>query len=145
MVYRENGRRYIPIKFSVRGRDLASTIQEAQTKWPALRAATANVRLHCIGRLQSNRAADAVGIFDTIHSLDRLSLHHISHQAARRGYQLCDDELDEEGCPVDSDMLTEAEARFRRGDIAEALIWLERALPDTFAGLSTAAVPACST
>jgi cobalt-zinc-cadmium resistance protein CzcA len=32
MVYRENGRRYIPIKFSVRGRDLASTIQEAQSK-----------------------------------------------------------------------------------------------------------------
>ena len=32
MVYRENGRRYIPIKFSVRGRDLAGTIQEAQSK-----------------------------------------------------------------------------------------------------------------
>ena len=32
MVYRENGRRYIPIKFSVRGRDLAGTIQEVQSK-----------------------------------------------------------------------------------------------------------------
>ena len=32
MVYRENGRRYIPIKFSVRGRDLAGTIQEVQTR-----------------------------------------------------------------------------------------------------------------
>ena len=32
MVYRENGRRYIPVKFSVRGRDLAGTIQEVQSK-----------------------------------------------------------------------------------------------------------------
>src|SRR5262249_49160778 len=32
MVYRENGRRYVPIKFSVRGRDLAGTIQEVQSK-----------------------------------------------------------------------------------------------------------------
>jgi heavy metal efflux system protein len=32
MIYRENGRRYIPVKFSVRGRDLASTIQDAQTR-----------------------------------------------------------------------------------------------------------------
>ena len=78
-------------------------------------------------------------------ALDRLSLHHIGHQAARRGYQLVDDDIDEEGCPVDDELLAEAEARFRRGDVAEALIWLERALPDTFAGLSTAAVPARST
>ena len=78
-------------------------------------------------------------------ALDRLSLHHISHQAARRGYELIDDEPWEDGVPVDDGMLAEAEARFRRGDVAEALIWLERALPDTFAGLATAAVPARST
>ena len=32
------------------------------------------MRLHCIGRLQSNKAAEAVQLFDAIHSLDRLSL-----------------------------------------------------------------------
>jgi pyridoxal phosphate enzyme (YggS family) len=48
-------------------------IPEAAEKWPALRA-TPNLRLHMIGRLQSNKAADAVRLFDTIHSLDRPSL-----------------------------------------------------------------------
>jgi pyridoxal phosphate enzyme (YggS family) len=51
-----------------------SRVQEAQDKWPALRAAHPDLRLHCIGRLQSNKAADAVALFDTIHSLDRRSL-----------------------------------------------------------------------
>ena len=51
-----------------------SRVQEAQDKWPALRAAHPDLRLHCIGRLQSNKAADAVALFDTIHSLDRPSL-----------------------------------------------------------------------
>ena len=49
-------------------------MQEAAAKWPALRDAHADLRLHMIGRLQSNKAAEAVGMFDTIHSLDRLSL-----------------------------------------------------------------------
>ena len=49
-------------------------VQEAQDKWPALRAAHPDLRLHCIGRLQSNKAAEAVALFDTIHSLDRASL-----------------------------------------------------------------------
>ena len=52
---------------------------------------------------------------------------------------------DDDDAPVfDEPEFVEAEACFRRGDVAEALIWLERALPDTFAGLSTAAVPARS-
>lgn len=51
-----------------------SRVQEAQDKWPALRAAHPDLRLHCIGRLQSNKAAEAVALFDTIHSLDRASL-----------------------------------------------------------------------
>ena len=51
-----------------------SRVQEAQDKWPALRAARSDLRLHCIGRLQSNKAAEAVTLFDTIHSLDRPSL-----------------------------------------------------------------------
>jgi len=51
-----------------------SRVQEAADKWPALRAAHGAIRLHCVGRLQSNKADDAVRLFDTIHSLDRASL-----------------------------------------------------------------------
>lgn len=49
-------------------------VQEAAEKWPALRAARPGVRLHMIGRLQSNKADEAVELFDVIHSLDRPSL-----------------------------------------------------------------------
>jgi len=49
-------------------------VQEAQDKWPALKAAHPDVRLHLVGQLQSNKAADAVALFDAIHSLDRPSL-----------------------------------------------------------------------
>ena len=51
-----------------------SRVQEAQDKWPALRAAHPDVRLHMIGQLQSNKAAEAAALFDVIHSLDRPSL-----------------------------------------------------------------------
>lgn len=51
-----------------------SRVQEALEKWPALLNRYCDVRLHCIGRLQSNKAADAVRLFDTIHSLDRETL-----------------------------------------------------------------------
>jgi pyridoxal phosphate enzyme (YggS family) len=49
-------------------------VQEAQAKWPALRERFPDVRLHLVGQLQSNKAADAVELFDTIHSVDRSSL-----------------------------------------------------------------------
>jgi pyridoxal phosphate enzyme (YggS family) len=49
-------------------------VQEAQDKWPALKAETPDLRLHLIGRLQSNKAFDAVKLFDSIHSVDRPSL-----------------------------------------------------------------------
>jgi len=49
-------------------------VQEAQAKWPALREATPGIALHLVGQLQSNKAADAVALFDAIHSLDRPSL-----------------------------------------------------------------------
>jgi PLP dependent protein len=49
-------------------------IQEALAKWPPLLSRHPGVRLHGIGRLQSNKAAEAVGLFDAIHSLDRPSL-----------------------------------------------------------------------
>jgi pyridoxal phosphate enzyme (YggS family) len=51
-----------------------SRVQEALVKWPDLLVRYPGVRLHCIGRLQSNKAEEAVRLFDTIHSLDRLSL-----------------------------------------------------------------------
>ena len=47
---------------------------EAADKWPSLRAAHPGLKLHMIGRLQSNKADDAVDLFDVIHSLDRPSL-----------------------------------------------------------------------
>lgn len=49
-------------------------VQEAAEKWPALRDAHADIELHLIGQLQSNKAAEAVALFDVIHSLDRPSL-----------------------------------------------------------------------
>jgi PLP dependent protein len=49
-------------------------VQEAQAKWPALREAQRDISLHLVGQLQSNKAADAVALFDAIHSLDRPSL-----------------------------------------------------------------------
>jgi pyridoxal phosphate enzyme (YggS family) len=49
-------------------------VQEAQAKWPELRAAFPDVELHLIGRLQSNKAEEAVILFDAIHSVDRPSL-----------------------------------------------------------------------
>jgi len=51
-----------------------SRVQEALRKWPELRARHSDIALHGIGRLQSNKAADAVRLFDVIHSVDRLSL-----------------------------------------------------------------------
>lgn len=49
-------------------------VQEAAAKWPALRDAFPGVELHLVGQLQSNKAAEAVSLFDVIHSLDRSSL-----------------------------------------------------------------------
>lgn len=49
-------------------------VQEALAKWPPLLGRHSGVRLHAIGRLQSNKAAEAVKLFDVIHSLDRKSL-----------------------------------------------------------------------
>lgn len=49
-------------------------VQEAQAKFPDLRARFPDLELHMVGQLQSNKADDAVALFDYIHSLDRLSL-----------------------------------------------------------------------
>jgi pyridoxal phosphate enzyme (YggS family) len=49
-------------------------VQEAQGKWPALRERHPDIRLALVGQLQSNKAGDAVALFDEIHSVDRISL-----------------------------------------------------------------------
>lgn len=49
-------------------------VQEAQTKWPGLAADFPDISLHLVGQLQSNKAEDAVALFDVIHSVDRTSL-----------------------------------------------------------------------
>ena len=49
-------------------------VQEAEAKWPALRERFPQVSLHLVGQLQSNKADEAVALFDAIHSLDRPSL-----------------------------------------------------------------------
>ena len=49
-------------------------VQEAAAKWPALREGHEGIELHLVGQLQSNKAEEAVRLFDCIHSLDRPSL-----------------------------------------------------------------------
>lgn len=52
-------------------------VQEAAEKWPNLKASYPDVELHLIGALQSNKAAQAVALFDVIHSLDRIKLARV--------------------------------------------------------------------
>jgi len=49
-------------------------VQEAKGKWPAIIAGTPGIELHLIGPLQSNKAKEAVALFDAIHSVDRSSI-----------------------------------------------------------------------
>ncbi|WP_336485789.1 YggS family pyridoxal phosphate-dependent enzyme [Methylobacterium nigriterrae] len=61
-------------------------VQETRAKWPALRERYPDVELHLIGPLQSNKAREAVELFDVIHSLDRLSLAAaLAKEIARAG------------------------------------------------------------
>ena len=61
-------------------------VQEALAKWPPLLARHPDVRLHGIGRLQSNKAGEAIKLFDTVHSLDRRSLlDALVREAAKAG------------------------------------------------------------
>lgn len=83
-------------------------VQEAEAKWPALRAEHPDVRLHLIGQLQSNKALEAVGLFDAIHSVDRISLVTALAKAMDRSGRRPDcfiqvnigDEPQKGGCPV---------------------------------------------
>ena len=49
-------------------------VQEAKAKWPALKERHPGIELHLVGSLQSNKAKEAVALFDAIHSVDRSSL-----------------------------------------------------------------------
>jgi PLP dependent protein len=61
-------------------------VVEAAAKWPGLRATAPDIRLHLVGQLQSNKAAEAVALFDVIHSVDRLSLiDALAHAMAKQG------------------------------------------------------------
>ncbi len=61
-------------------------VQEAKAKWPALKARYPDVALHLVGPLQSNKAKEAVALFDAIHSLDRASLAEaLAKEIARQG------------------------------------------------------------
>src|SRR4051812_729573 len=61
-------------------------VQEAKAKWPALREAYPGLELHLIGPLQSNKAKEAVGLFDAIHSVDRTSIAEaLAKEVAKQG------------------------------------------------------------
>ena len=61
-------------------------VQEAKAKWPALRAAHPGIELHLIGPLQSNKAKEAVALFDAIHSVDRPSIAEaLAKEIAKQG------------------------------------------------------------
>lgn len=63
-------------------------VQEAKGKWPALMAARPDVTLHLIGPLQSNKAKEAVALFDAIHSVDRPSIcEALAKEIAKQGRQ----------------------------------------------------------
>jgi PLP dependent protein len=61
-------------------------VQEAKAKWPPLTARHSGLELHLVGSLQSNKAQDAVALFDAIHSVDRASLAEaLAKEIARSG------------------------------------------------------------
>jgi pyridoxal phosphate enzyme (YggS family) len=63
-------------------------VQEAKAKWPALRDETAGIELHLIGPLQSNKAKDAVALFDAIHTVDRAKIAGaLADEIAKQGRQ----------------------------------------------------------
>jgi PLP dependent protein len=64
-------------------------VQEAKAKWPALRQRSPDVELHLIGPLQSNKAREAVALFDAIHTIDRPKIAQaIAGEMARLGKRL---------------------------------------------------------
>lgn len=83
-------------------------VQEAAAKWPELRSETPGIVLHLIGQLQSNKAEEAVALFDAIHSVDRSSLVQALAKACEKAGKRpqlfvqvnIGDEEQKGGCPV---------------------------------------------
>ena len=64
-------------------------VQEAKGKWPELKAQLPNVKLHLIGPLQSNKAKEAVELFDAIHTIDRPKIARaLAEEMAKQGKRL---------------------------------------------------------
>ena len=64
-------------------------VQEAARKWPALRQRFPGIELHLIGSLQSNKAREAVDLFDAIHTIDRPKIAQaLAHEMAKQGKRL---------------------------------------------------------
>ncbi|MGU3496398.1 YggS family pyridoxal phosphate-dependent enzyme [Xanthobacteraceae bacterium A53D] len=64
-------------------------VQETKDKWPALRARQDGLEVHLIGPLQSNKAAEAVALFDVIHTVDRPKIAYaLAEEMARQGRRL---------------------------------------------------------
>ena len=64
-------------------------VQEAKAKWPALRERHPGIELHLVGSLQSNKAKEAVALFDAIHSVDRASVAEaLAKEIAKQGRTL---------------------------------------------------------
>jgi pyridoxal phosphate enzyme (YggS family) len=95
-------------------------VQEALTKWPDLLERHPDVRLHGIGRLQSNKVAEAVRLFGVIHSLDRPSLLGALVKEADKAGRFPEvyvqvnigEEEQKGGCPIDelSELVSSARA-----------------------------------
>jgi pyridoxal phosphate enzyme (YggS family) len=85
-----------------------SRVQEALAKWPPLLERHPHLRVHCIGQLQSNKAADAIRLFDSIHSLDRSSLLDALVKESEKAHRFpavyvqvnIGDEPQKGGCPI---------------------------------------------
>jgi len=91
-------------------------VQEAKAKWPPLKESYPQLSLHLIGPLQSNKARDAVGLFDAIHSVDRDSLcEALAKEIARQRRQpLLFAELNTGGEPQKAGVLPQAADAFLR-------------------------------
>ena len=91
-------------------------VQEAKAKWPALRERHPGVELHLVGPLQSNKAREAVTLFDAIHSLDRPSLAEaLAKEIDRQGHSpLLFVEINTGGEPQKAGVLPERADEFIR-------------------------------
>jgi PLP dependent protein len=81
--------RIVPVADAGHRRFGENRVQEAKAKWPSLRARYPGAELHLIGPLQSNKAREAVALFDAIHTIDRPKIAHaVAEEMARLGRRL---------------------------------------------------------